>query len=385
MSGAACRQAVVLVGGEGRRLRPITSRLPKPVVPVACRPFIGYLLENLVRHGVEHVVFSAGYLAESLRAVVGDGSEYGLVVDYAVEDEPLGTAGAIRNAVDHLADEPLLALNGDVLSDVDVGELSAFHREKGGWGTIYLTPVDDPRRYGLVRLDDGGGVEEFLEKPGPEHVGRALINAGVYVLEPQVLDMIPDGRFFSIERGVFPQLAADGRLFGYSSERYWLDIGTPASYLTANFDVLAGALETSVGGALGPAFVFVSPRARIDPGARIVPPVYIDDDVRVSRGARVGPLVAVGAGSTIHQGALVQESVLHDGVRVGADTQVRRAVLARGTEIGARVQVEEAIVGEACVVGAGNELARGVCLAPETYLESETLTFRDVVDGEEGR
>jgi len=315
----------------------------------------------------------------------GEGSEDGVIADYAVEDEPLGTAGAIRNAMGFLDEGPLLALNGDVLTDVDVSELSGFHRKKGGLGTIYLTPVDDPRRYGLVRLRGGGGVEEFLEKPGPEHVGRALINAGVYVLEQPVLEMIPEGLFSSIERGVFPQLAADGLLFGYASDCYWLDIGTPASYLTANFDVLGGALQTEVGDALRPAFLHISPQARIDPGARILPPAYLDDGVRVAKGARVGPLAAVGAGSTVHQGAVVQESVLHDGVRVGAEAQVRRAVLVRGTEIGAKAQVEEAIVGEACVVGAGNELARGVCLAPETFLESETLSFRDVVDGEEGR
>lgn len=377
-----CRQAVVLVGGEGKRLRPITSRLPKPATPVVGRPFIGYVIDNLARHGVEHIVFSAGYLADALRSVVGDGSSFGVTVDYAVEDEPLGTAGAIRNAERFLADETFLALNGDVLTDVDVGELVAFHRDKGGDGTIYLTPVDDPRRYGLVRLREDGSVVEFLEKPGPEHSGRALINAGIYVLEPRILELIPPGRLFSIERGIFPKLAEQGILFGFSSECYWRDIGTPASYLTANFDVLEGALRTRMGDQLGQSFLYVSHTACIAADARVVPPAYIDLGVRIESGARVGPLAVIGAGSTIADGATVQESVIHDQVHVGVDADVRSSVLARRAEIGEGAQVNAAIIGEACRVGRDNELARGLCLAPDTYLPAGSITFRDVVDHE---
>lgn len=375
-----CRQAVVLVGGEGKRLRPITSRLPKPATPVVGRPFIGYVIDSLSRHGVEHVVFSAGYLADALRAVVGDGSAFGVRVDYAIEDTPLGTAGAIRNAREFLREESFLALNGDVLTDVDVGKLMTFHRERGGDGTIYLTPVDDPRRYGLVRIQDDGSVIEFLEKPGPEHSGRALINAGIYVLEPRVLDMIPAGQLFSIERGVFPDLAGEGKLFGFSSDCYWRDIGTPASYLAANFDVLEGALRTRMGDILGQSFRYVSHAAGISPDARIVPPVYIDIGVHVEAGARVGPLAVVGAGSTIGEGATVEESVIHDNVHVGPGADVRASVLVRRAEVGERAQISAAIVGDSCRVGRENELARGLCLAPDTYLPAGALSFRDVIE-----
>lgn len=377
----ACRQAVVLVGGEGKRLRPITSRLPKPATPVVGRPFIGYVIDSLTRHGVEHIVFSAGYLADALREVVGDGASFGVRVDYAVEDTPLGTAGAIRNAQEYLEDdEVFLALNGDVLTDVDVGELVAFHRERGGDGTIYLTPVEDPRRYGLVRTDDDGAVLEFLEKPGHEHSGPALINAGIYVLEPRVLDMIPAGEFFSIERGVFPKLAEEGRLFGFASTCYWRDIGTPASYLAVNFDVLEGALRTRMGDVLGQGFLYVSHTACVASDARIVPPAYIDLGVRVESGARIGPLAVVGAGSTIGEGATVEESVVHDNVRVGAQADVRSSVLVRRAEVGERTQISAAIVGDSCRVSRDNELARGLCLAPETYVPAGALSFRDVVE-----
>jgi mannose-1-phosphate guanylyltransferase len=252
------RQAVILVGGEGTRLRPVTSRVPKPVAPVVERPFVAYILDNLARHGVERAVFSTGYLAEAIEAVIGDGTGYGLEVEYAVEAEPLGTAGAIANCEDKLDDGSFYVFNGDVLSDVDLGELGEIHVAKGGMGTIFLTPVEDPRRYGLVELREDGSVASFLEKPG-DWEGTALINAGVYVLEPEVLEMVPRGRLFSIERGVFPKLASAGSLYGYVDSGYWRDIGTPDSYLQAHFDILERTVDTTVADTLGDQFVYVSP------------------------------------------------------------------------------------------------------------------------------
>ena len=231
------RQAVILVGGEGTRLRPVTSRVPKPVAPVVERPFVAYILDNLARHGVERAVFSTGFLAEAIEAEIGDGAGYGLEVDYAVEEEPLGTAGAIANC-DALLDDGASSCSTATSSATSTSARSPpLHAAKGGMGTIFLTPVDDPRRYGLVELREDGAVASFLEKPG-EWEGTALINAGVYVLEPEVLEMIPRGRLFSIERGVFPKLAQAGSLYGYVDHGYWRDIGTPDSYLQAHFDIL---------------------------------------------------------------------------------------------------------------------------------------------------
>lgn len=271
-AASSCAQAVVLVGGEGTRLRPITSRVPKPVVPLVGRPFVGYILENLARHGVARAVFSAGYLAGALREAIGDGSRYGLEVRYVVEDQPLGTAGAIKNVQDELDEGCLFAVNGDVLADVDLTAMRTFHEQQGGLATILLTRVDDPRRYGLVEVADGGRVEQFLEKPGADYgvpAHGALINAGVYLLEAEVLDTIPAGRQLSIERGVFPQLAAAGSLHAFVGGGYWRDIGTPESYLEAHFDLLQSKLETSVSCDVGASYLYIAPDAVVAPGARV--------------------------------------------------------------------------------------------------------------------
>jgi mannose-1-phosphate guanylyltransferase len=378
MTVCACPQAVVLVGGEGTRLRPITSRVPKPVAPVLGRPFITYILENLVRHGVERVVFSAGFLAGAIEAEVGDGSRFGLDARYVVEDTPLGTAGAIKNAQHELGDGCFLAFNGDVLTDVDLTALVAYHKNKGGLGTILLTPVEDPRRYGLVELGKDGEVAEFLEKPGAEWVGSALINAGVYVLEQEVLEMVPSGRFSSIERGVFPGLAALGSLFGFTGASYWRDIGTPESYLEAHFDLLQNSLVTRVADELGDRYLYVSPKARVEAGARVVPPAHVGDGVVIEAGARVGPLAVVGRDSRIGRGAHVVESVLQEEVAVGPGAVVERSVLVRRAAVGGASHLSNVVVGEACRIGADNVLANGLCLYPDVVLPDGSVKFREL-------
>ena len=374
------RQAVILVGGEGTRLRPITARVPKPVAPLVERPFVAYLLDLLVRHGVGRAVFSAGYLADAVARVIGDGREYGIEVAYAVEEEPLGTAGAVANCATLLDDGAVFVFNGDVLSDVDLGALAALHRERGATATLFLTPVDDPRRYGLVDIDETGRVRQFLEKPG-EWEGRALINAGVYVLEPEVLELVPPGRLFSLERGVFPRLAQAGSLYGYVDDGYWRDIGTPESYLRAHFDVLERNVRTVVGEQLSEDYLYVAPSATVADDARVVPPCYVADGATVAAGARVGPLAVVGAGAFVGPGAEVSEAVLQREVEIGPHAQVRRSVLARACVVGAGTQVSDAVLGEDCRVGAGNQLARGVCLWPDTVVPDGAIQFSDGLYG----
>ncbi len=376
------KQAVILVGGEGTRLRPVTSRVPKPVAPLVERPFVAYILENLARHGVARAVFSSGHLAEVVQAEVGDGGAYGLQVDYVVEEEPLGTAGAIANCAETLDEGPLFVFNGDVLTDVDLTALGGLHADRGGMATIYLTAVEDPRRYGLVELAGDGRVAQFLEKPG-DHVGRALINAGVYVLEPEVFDLIPRGRFFSIERGVFPRLAQAGSLYGYVGEGYWRDIGTPESYLQAHIDVLERVVRTAAGDALGESYRYVAPTAEVSPDARVVPPCYIGDGARVEAGARVGPLAVLGAGARLGVGAVLTESVAQSGVVIADHAQVEHSILVRDSRVGAGSQLSAAVLGEACDVGAGNRLTAGICLSPGTTLPDNAVDFREQLRGRE--
>jgi mannose-1-phosphate guanylyltransferase len=376
-------QAIILVGGEGTRLRPVTSRVPKPVAPVVERPFVAYILDDLARHGVERAIFSTGYLAAAIEAQIGDGAGYGLHVDYAVETEPLGTAGAIANCADKLDDGSFYVFNGDVLSDVDLTALAALHAGKGGMGTIFLTPVEDPRRYGLVELRDDGSVASFLEKPG-EWEGTALINAGVYVLEHEVLEMIPRGRLFSIERGVFPRLAQAGSLYGYVDRGYWRDIGTPESYLQAHFDILERTVDTVVADMLGEQYLYVAASADIDARARVVPPCYIGENARVAAGARVGPLAVLGAGAVVAEGATILEAVIQAGVVIGAHAQVERSIVVRQSRIGAGTQLHSAVIGENCRVGAGNRLVGGICLYPDTVLPDNSIQFHEQLRGREG-
>src|SRR3954471_20192628 len=249
-------QAVILVGGEGTRLRPLTSTVPKPVVPLVDRPFIVFMLEWLARHGVDDVVMSCGFLATAVRNVLGDGSQYGLRLRFVEEPEPRGTAGALKYA-ESLLDDRFLMLNGDVLTDIDLTAQIAQHEATGAVGTLALTPVENPSAYGLVRLNDDKSVQEFVEKPAADQVDTNTISAGAYVLERSVLDLLEHGKPASIERDVFPRLVGDG-LFAYVDEGYWMDIGTPERYLQGTFDILEGTVSTEVAGRMGEHFAFIA-------------------------------------------------------------------------------------------------------------------------------
>ncbi|MEA2148527.1 MAG: mannose-phosphate guanylyltransferase, partial [Solirubrobacteraceae bacterium] len=257
-------QAVILVGGEGTRLRPLTSTVPKPVIPLVDRPMMVYMLEWLRGHGIDDVIMSCGFKATKVRDVLGDGAQLGIRLRFVEEPDPRGTAGALKFAGD-LLDERFLMLNGDVLTDLDLTAQIALHEEAGATGTLALVPVPDPSSYGLVRLRDDGSVEEFLEKPSADTVlDTNLISAGAYVLERSVLDLIPPDRNVSIEREVWPALVGKG-LYGYVDEAaYWLDVGTPERYLQATFDVLEGNVRTGVADVLGAGFLAIDPTAAVD-------------------------------------------------------------------------------------------------------------------------
>jgi mannose-1-phosphate guanylyltransferase len=317
-------QAVVLVGGAGTRLRPLTDTRPKPMMALVDRPFVAHQIDLLRRHGIDDVIFSCGYRPDALRAHFGDRSPEGVRFRYVVDPEPLGTAGAIKNAEGLIDSAAFLVLNGDILTDLDLDALTARHRETGASGTIALTPVEDPSAFGLVRLFPGDKVEAFVEKPAPEDLrpGEPFrINAGTYLLEPGVLARIPEGRACSIEREVFPELAGEGVLYGFPSDAYWRDIGTPASYLSAVHDVLTGALHTGSptgAGYLGPGTA-VDPTAAVDARSAIgggavvgagasIAASAVGAGTRMGAGARLGPGVIVGDRATIAPGAVVDPS-----------------------------------------------------------------------------
>jgi mannose-1-phosphate guanylyltransferase len=366
--------AVILVGGQGTRLRPLTDRTRKDMLALVDRPLLAYTLEHLARHGVERAIVSCGYLPDQIGSAFGD--RYGsLALEYTIEDEPLGTGGAIGFAGRDL-DGSFFALNGDSLREADLDELVRFHRSTGAKATILLTPVADPSRYGLVRLAPDGRVSSFLEKPRPEEIDTDLINAGLYVLEPEVLELVAPDRSVSIERDVFPRLADEGSVYGIALAGYWLDVGTPESYLQAHRDVLERSFRTEVGDALGTDFTLVDPNADVHPGARLVPPVYVGPGAVVEAGARAGSLAVIGAGTHLAPGVVVENAVVGARTSVAAEAVIIGSLVGDDAELGAHCEVRNlAVVGPGAVLGAGNELDHGLRIGAGQRIPDEALRF----------
>lgn len=335
-------QAIVLVGGEGTRLRPLTLTQPKPAIRLVDRPFIRFMIDWLARHGVDEVVMACGFRAELLREALGDGHGGGPRIHYMEEPEPLGTAGPIRLAADEgMLEDRFLALNGDVLTDLDLTALIDAHDRNHGAATLALYPVDDPTAYGLVRraggpdgpgagpATAGGAVEEFLEKPDASQIDTDEVNAGAYVLESGVLELVPSGRSVSIEREVFPRLVGEG-LYGRRLEGYWMDIGTPERYLQASWDILEGVVETDV------------PRAQ--------DATLVEDGSEVSPDATIGPRAVVGPECRV-AAASVTSSVLDTGCRIGARAAIDGSILARRVQVGDGADLPAGcVIGEAAVI-----------------------------------
>jgi mannose-1-phosphate guanylyltransferase len=318
-------QAIVLVGGEGTRLRPLTEHTPKPALTLVDRPFLAYLVEWLARHGVDEVVLACGFLPDVLREALGGEEHGGTRLTYVVEPQPRGTGGAIRFAAEALGerlDDRFLALNGDVLTDLDLGALLRAHEERGARATIALHPVEDSAAFGLVRSGADGAVEEFAEKTGEPIPGE--VNAGAYVLERSVLDLVPLEREVSIEREVFPRLVGEG-LGALALDGYWMDIGTPERYLQASWDILEGRVETGV-----------------EPSA---PSLFLAADADVAADAEVGPRAVVSSGCSVGAGAVVRESVLLEGCSVEEGATVSGSILSGGAAVAAGAALADAVVG----------------------------------------
>ena len=366
-------QAVILVGGEGTRLRPLTSRRPKPVVTLVDRPFIVHMLDWLKAYGVDDVIMSCGFLPDQIEAELGDGSALGISLRFVTEPEPRGTAGALKYAEEHLHDR-FLMLNGDVLTDIDLGAQLEQHERTGATGTLALVPVADPSAYGLVRLHEDRSVKGFLEKPRPEEIDTNLISAGAYVLERSVLDMIEPDRNVSIEREIWPALVGNG-LYGYAAEHaYWMDIGTPDRYLRGTFDILEGRVHTAVQAKLAGGGTAVDGSARV--AGTVVAPAIVGAGAVIEAEAFVGSNAVVGPGAVIGAGATVENAIVLAGARVGARAQLRDCVIAPGATIGEGTVVSgEAVIGDDVRVGAGNVLTNGVRVFPGTELPDGAIRF----------
>ena len=349
-------KAVILAGGEGTRLRPLTLTTPKPVVPVVDRPFLRHQLDLLATAGVTEIVFSVAYRPERIQSVFGDGAALGRKIRYAMEETPLGTGGAVKNAEAEL-DGTTIVFNGDILTDVDLPAVVRRHREAGASATLVLTPVPNPAAYGLVELDESGRVRRFIEKPDPSQITTDTINAGIYVLEKETLSLMPPGVSHSIERAFFPALLARGdHVAAYVHRGYWIDIGTPEKYLQVHRDILRGRFPVELRGRAA-AGGWIEGEAEIDPGATLEGPFYIGHGCRVAAGARVGP-----------------DAVLVGDVRVDEGATVRGSVLWRGAQVGAGARVEGALVGQSVRIGKSAAVTAGAVLGEGTVVSDFTRT-----------
>jgi mannose-1-phosphate guanylyltransferase len=371
-------QALILAGGEGTRLRPLTSTMPKPVVPLVDRPFIRYMLDWLRDHGVDEAILGCGFMADGVRAVLGDGSSLGVRLKYLEEPRPLGTGGALKFAED-LLDERFFMLNGDVLTDIDLSEQLRQHERTGARVTLALIPVEDPTAYGLVRRGPDMSVCEFVEKPSPEEIDTDLVNAGAYIIEREVLaEMAPSGTRISIERDVFPALVDRG-LFGYQARGYWLDIGTPQRYLQATFDILEGEVRTEVGRRIseaGGALREDGAAAGDGAAGTVHAPALVGAGSVLSPGAVLGARTVLGRGVKVGAGAYIEGSVLLDGCEVGAGTRISAAIIGPGARIGERCRLDGGVVlGENVTVGPANVLTAGMRIFPGVNLPEGAIAF----------
>lgn len=339
------RQAVILAGGEGTRLRPLTNERSKAAVPLLNEPLISHHLRHLARLDITDIIVTLCYLPETVRNAVGDGHRYAVEIEYVVEREPLGTAGALKNVESGL-DDLFVVINGDDLMDVDYSAMARVHANVAAEASIALYEVADPSQYGLVQRDDTGRVTAFLEKQAQPPPGRHAINAGAYVLGREVLDLVPAGRACSIEYDVFPRLIADGaRVQGFVHRGYWIDVGKPDAYLQAHRDAMNGA----AGKFSAPQSVISADDVRAD--AHVKGPVCLGANVRLADGAHVGPNACVGRNCSIGRGARVEESVLWDDVTVGAGARLSGCIVCSGVDIGDGVSI-----GPGTVIAAGSVL-----------------------------
>jgi mannose-1-phosphate guanylyltransferase len=358
-------QAVVLVGGEGTRLRPLTYGTPKPMVPILGVPFLERTLSRIKHAGIDEAILAAGYLPQTIRDHFGDGEQMGMRLTYAIEDEPLGTAGALKNLEEHIRG-PFFVFNGDVLTGLDLRSMVAFHREKGGLGVLHLIPVDDPSPFGCVVHDGSGRVTAFVEKPPRETAPTNEINAGTYLLEPEVLAAIPAGRAVSIERETFPGLVASRRpLYAFTTDDYWIDIGRPDQYLSAHRDILDGRFR------LAPLADPTSHRGRLwlrdgpEVPAGVRTPAFLGDGVELGPGAIVGPYAVIGDHSEVGAGANVSHSVVWDGVAVQPGARVEGSIVASNVRVGPRAHVHNG-----SVIGHDAEIEPDAVIAPHSRISA---------------
>jgi mannose-1-phosphate guanylyltransferase / phosphomannomutase len=373
-------KAVIMAGGEGTRLRPLTSNLPKPMMPLANKPMMEHVIDLLRRHGFDEIVVTLAFMPDAIRNHFGDGSEYGVHIQYATEETPLGTAGSVRNAADAL-DDRFLVISGDVLTDIDLGEVVAFHEARGALATIGLVPVENPLEFGIVITNEDGSVERFLEKPSWGQVFSDTINTGIFVLEPAIFDHIADDRAVDFSSEVFPALLAAGLpLYGAVADGYWEDVGTLEAYVSAHKDILDQKVEVDIPGFEVSGGVWVAEGAEIHPDAVIEGPAVVGDNARVEAGARLGEYAVLGTNVKVRAGAEIHRSIVQDNAYLGEGVRLAGAVVGRACDVrrGARCE-DGSVLGDECFIGEDAVIGAGVKVYPFKTVEAAAVVNTSIV------
>jgi mannose-1-phosphate guanylyltransferase/phosphomannomutase len=373
-------KAVIMAGGEGTRLRPLTSNAPKPMLPIANRPMMEHVINLLREHGVDEIVVTVAFLANAIKTYFGDGSELGITIHYAHEAVPLGTAGSVGNARD-LLDERFLVISGDVITDIDLSAIWKYHEERGAVATIGLTPVENPLEFGIVITREDGTIERFLEKPTWGQVFSDTINTGIYVLEPDIFRFIPEGRSVDFSSEVFPRLLSEGLpLYGAVAEGYWEDVGTLEAYLGSHKDVLDEKVRLDIPGFRVNQGIWLAEGAEVSPDAVVDGPAVIGPGVKVEAGSHIGEYTVLGSNVRVMHDVHIERSVLHDNVYVGQGSRLRGAVIGRSSSIRANVRIEEgAVLGDEVFVGSGASVSDGVKIYPFKTVEDGAVVNTSIV------
>ncbi len=353
-------QAVILVGGEGTRLQPLTCNTPKAMVPILNRPFLEHLLRYLAKHGVTDVILAMGYLPDPIQSRLGDGSQFGVRMTYLIEESPLGTSGAVKHA-ESLLNGPLIVLNGDILTEIDLTAMVKQHRKMRPRVSIALTPVDNPTIYGVVETDARGMVKRFVEKPSRDKVTTNMINAGIYILEPEVLMHIPASGHSMFENYLFPLLLDMGEpIFGYPSDAYWIDIGTPEKYLKAHHDLLLRWENRDVR---------AEGESQIHPASQIEGPVLIGERCVIAADVRIKGPTVLGPRCKIDKGAVIEGTILWDGSQVAEEAVLRNCVVGFRSRIERNCLLEGCVLGDDVTVDEESRPAQGVKIWPDSYIK----------------
>jgi mannose-1-phosphate guanylyltransferase/phosphomannomutase len=374
-------KAVIMAGGQGTRLRPLTSNQPKPMLPIVNTPIMEHILNLLRRHGYLEPIATVQFLSSIIRSYFGNGEDLGVHLTYATEETPLGTAGSVRNAQDELQDDRFLVVSGDALTDIDLTKLVDFHREKEAVATICLKSVPNPLEFGVVITREDGSIERFLEKPNWGEVFSDTINTGIYVLEPEVFDFIPEDTVFDFSEDLFPLLLDKGLpLFGYVADGYWCDVGNVDAYLTAQRDVLEGKVDVEIPGfALGER-IWLGEGAEIDPGARIDGPAVIGENCRIEQGAHLREFTVLGANVVVKEGAFLHRAIVHDNAYIGPVANLRGCIVGKNSDIRRAARLEDGVVvGDDCSIGADAVINPNVRIYPFKTVEARAIVTQSII------